>query len=133
MGWAKYAEDNEAISNVRLRQRHLRKINSIVHTPKEKRTTEAALNKQPTNKEACKKSTHGSFPLKPCINAPVSKFIQCKDCEIEFEFGVDEQSFFIQQGWKNPSRCLRCRKNNRERRKNQRSFLPSSKDAIKTN
>ena len=136
MGIAKYSEDNVAISNGRLRQRDLRQNDYVVRTPKENCIAESTHKKQHINKEACIKSTHGSFLLESCVNFPVSKFIRCKDCKIKFEFDVNEQNFFTQKGWKNPSRCLRCRRNNRERRKNQRCFPDisnSSHELIRNN
>ena len=38
------------------------------------------------------------------------KLIRCKDCKKKFIFTVKEQQFFGLRGWKDPIRCLECRK-----------------------
>ena len=107
MSRAKYVEDNTTISEHRLRNRDLRQKYYNTHAPKQKRLVDSAHKKATQQKPV---------PSKPVKEIPASKFIICKDCGDKFEFDLNEQYSFSHRGWKNPIRCVPCRKKNKEKR-----------------
>ncbi len=50
------------------------------------------------------------------------RYLTCRDCGEEFVFSAAEQEFFQEKGFVNqPSRCLKCRANRRQRQNQQAS------------
>jgi len=35
--------------------------------------------------------------------------LKCRDCKVEFKFGVKDQEFYQKMGFKEPKRCRPCR------------------------
>lgn len=51
------------------------------------------------------------------------KTLVCKDCGKQFAFTEGEQAFYKEKGFTNePTRCPECRKANKDKRNNRRSF-----------
>jgi len=54
------------------------------------------------------------------------KILPCKDCNKDFTFKKEEQSFYLERAYAEPKRCDVCRKRRkRVRRRNRRSLIRS--------
>ncbi len=49
----------------------------------------------------------------------INKIIKCKNCGKEFTFTIGEQQFFKEKGFdKDPVRCISCRREKKQSKKN---------------
>lgn len=53
----------------------------------------------------------------PLLLAPLdNESLNCIDCELGFVYGEEERRFYLERGFKEPTRCLDCRENSRAER-----------------